>query len=279
MGLSAHEARIAECAKQGAEIWCIGTNATMLDALRLCQSVVPEEKLRFAACSPRGILPDPLIAREARQVTEPTLNGPYDNAKAFLDDVQNNMQQAQAEGHKMREMRAGFRKFFVENGLRQYLPDMDEASQIPAVLRHWFRGGTRDTIEDFHRLSETNKVRIVRGAFDHVRLVNNGVELVLKERDGELVSHQAGFVINCSGAGSTFDFDPLTHSLIDREWITICKRSCGIQVGEGCQTNMPGMRYLSPAVTVIGEEVMPMPLYDVHLLCKWAARANTYLEK
>ncbi len=272
--LFGHEERIADHAKRGAEIWCIGTNATMLDALRLCQSVVPEDQLRFTACSPRGIMPEPLIARLPRDITKPELSGPYPSAKAFLDDVQRNMQLAQTAGHQMREVRAGFRAFFIEHGLKCFVPDLHEARLVPPTLRHWFRGGTRDTLHDFHRLSLTNHTRVVRGAVSAIESTDDGVNLLLKDETDALVPYKAGFVINCSGAGATFEFDALTRSLIDRDWVSICNRSGGIRVNDGCQTNMPGVRYLSPATTVIGDEVMPMPLYDAHLLRTWAARAN-----
>ncbi len=277
--LFGHEERIAEHAKRGADIWCVGTNATMLDALRLCQSVVAEDKLRFTACSPRGVMPDALIARLPRELTKPELAGPYPNANAFLEDVEANMQLAQTAGHQMREIRAGFRAFFIEHGLKHFVPDLHEARLVPPTLRHWLRGGTRDTLHDFHRLSLTNHTRVVSGAVSAIESTDDGVNILLKDETGALVPYKAGFVINCSGAGSAFEFDPLTRSLIDRDWISICNRSGGIRVGEGCETSMPGVRYLSPATTIIGDEVMPMPLYDAHLLCTWATRANQYLAK
>ena len=82
-------------------------------------------------------------------------------------------------------------------------------------------------------------------------------------------------MINCSGAGSSFNFDPVTNIIIGKGWIDICDVSGGIAVGNGCMTRIPGLRFLSPATTVIGDEVMPMPLYDAHLLRTWAARANS----
>ena len=177
----------------------------------------------------------------------------------------------------MREIRAGFRAFFIEHGLKCFLPDMHEARLVPPTLRHWLRGGTRDTLHDFHQLSLANRTRVVRGAVSAIEPASDGVNLLIKDESGALLPYKAGFVINCSGPGSTFEFDPLTCSLIDRGWISICKSSGGIQVGEGCQANVAGIRYLSPATTIIGDEVMPMPLYDAHLLFTWAARANAQL--
>ena len=56
-----HEHSIAEHILAGREIFCTGGNAAMLDVLRLCQSLIPEDKLRFTACAPEGAIPPPLI--------------------------------------------------------------------------------------------------------------------------------------------------------------------------------------------------------------------------
>jgi len=270
--LFGQEARIAEHIRSGAEIWCIGTNATMLDTLRLCQSLLPEEDIRFVGCSPRGALPEPLIPQMPRRITLPQLAGPYDTADAFLADVKDNIERAQATGDRMIELRAGFRSFFIEHGLKWFLPNVDEARKVPKTLRHWFRSGTRDTLEDFRRLSLSGQTRIHRGAVQQIETTDEGAVIVMTGPDGTEERHPAGFVINCSGSAS--EFDPFTESLIDKGWISRNAQSDGIAVGAGCKAAVPGLRHLSPATTEIGDEVMPMPLYDANLLRVWARRAN-----
>ncbi|UWQ99996.1 FAD/NAD(P)-binding protein [Rhodobacteraceae bacterium S2214] len=105
--LFGNEARIAEHIKAGAEIFCVGSNATMLDALRLCQSVVAEDKFRFVACSSDGSIPAPLIPRMPRYLTQPKLKSGHKTAQDFLDDVWQAMQTARAAGDQMREIRGG----------------------------------------------------------------------------------------------------------------------------------------------------------------------------
>ena len=56
-----HEHSIAEHILAGREIFCIGGKAAMLDVLRLCQSLIPKDKLRFTACAPEGAIPPLLI--------------------------------------------------------------------------------------------------------------------------------------------------------------------------------------------------------------------------
>ncbi|MEM1301680.1 MAG: FAD/NAD(P)-binding protein [Pseudomonadota bacterium] len=270
--LFGQEERIAKHIKSGAEIWCIGTNATMLDTLRLCQAHLPDDDIRFVGCSPRGILPEPLIPRLPRRITLPQLAGPYDTAEAFLNDVRANIEMAQAAGDRMIELRAGFRSFFIEHGLKWFLPDVEEAQKVPRTLRHWFRSGTRDTLEDFKNLSLSGNTRIQRGAVQRIEAEAQHAVVVLKNDDGSEERHAAGFVVNCSG--SSTEFDPFTQSLLDQGWISYQSTSGGVAVGAGCQTTIPGLRHLCPATTEIGDEVMPMPLYDANLLRAWARRAN-----
>lgn len=271
--LFGNEERIIEHIKSGADIWCVGMNATMLDALRLCQSAIPDSDIKFTACSPRGILPEPLIPNSTVPYT-PDLTEGYSTAASFLDDVKNAIERANANGIGMREIRAGFRGFFIDHGLAKFVPDQNEARIVPRTLRHWLRGGTRDTILDFHRLQQSGITNIAKGAVREIEVRNNKALIVTEDKSGEIIRHEAGFVINCSGAGSSFNFDPITNVMIGKGWIDICDLSGGIAVGQGCQTKIAGVRFLSPATTVIGDDVMPMPLYDAHLLRTWAARAN-----
>ncbi len=264
--LFGNEERIAEHIKKGSEILCIGMNATMLDVLRLCQSLLPENQIRLAACSPRGSLPEPLIPQLPRKIMRPNLKGPYETAESFLAAVKENMKAARKDGHQMGELRSGFRAYFIEHGLKHFMPNIEEARKVPNTLRHWLRGGTRDTIMDFKRLSAIGSTKIICGGVHAIEPTASGAEVIFKDNAGVLTRRETGFVINCSGAGSQFTFDPLTRSLIDRGWVKVCTQSGGIEVGKACCTTIAGLRHLSPATTVIGDEVMPMPLYDAHLL-------------
>ncbi|MEL7275865.1 MAG: FAD/NAD(P)-binding protein [Pseudomonadota bacterium] len=272
--LFGNEARIAEHIKAGAEIFCVGANATMLDALRLCQSLIPEEKIRFVACSSDGGLPAPLIPRLPRYLTKPDLKPGHGTAETFLADVADALKKARSDGDQMREMRAGFRAYFIENGLSSFLTDDAEARKVPRTLRHWFRGGTRDTIGDFHRLMAVGRTRTLPGRVVEIEATDSGARVVTQTREGGTERHDTGFVINCAGAGRGSLYDPLTEHLLAKGWIRTCPISGGLEVGARCATALPGVRHLSPATTVIGAEVMPMPLYDAHLLRTWAARAN-----
>jgi hypothetical protein len=64
----------------------------------------------------------------------------------------------------------------------------------------------------------------------------------------------------------------MTAGLISRGWIE--RVGQGLRVGAGLETRIPGLRYLSPAVTEIGDEVMALPLYDVERLTTYVRRAG-----
>ncbi|MEL6684417.1 MAG: FAD/NAD(P)-binding protein [Pseudomonadota bacterium] len=271
--LFGQEARIAEHIKAEAEIFCIGANATMLDVLRLCQSLIPDDDLNIVACSPSGGLPPPLVPRLPRYLTKPALTGNHATAQSFLDEVWTAMEKARAQGDEMREIRAGFRAYFIEHGLKYFVPNADEARLVPRTLRHWLRGGTRDTILDFHRLMKLGKCRTLGGGVVEIEHTDHGARVITRDKAGNITAHDTGFVINCAGAGPGSAFDPLTTQLIADGAVKTCVVTGGLEVGARCMTGVPNVRHLSPATTVIGDEVMPMPLYDAHLLRTWAARA------
>lgn len=271
--LFGNEERIIGHIKRGAEICCIGMNATMLDALRLCQSALPDGNLRFTAISPRGELPEPLIP-DRPDLYVPDLTEAHPTAISFLDDVKASLEQAKADGFEQREIRAGYRAFFLEHGLAKFVPNPEEAKFVPRTLRHWLRGGTRDTILDFHKLIVDGVTHVEKGAVREIELGDDGATIVSVNELGDIQKKSTGFVINCSGAGSSFEFDPLTNALIEDHIIDICQTSGGIVVGKGCTTAYKNVRFLSPATTIIGDEIMPMPLYDAHLLRSWVKRAN-----
>lgn len=271
--LFGNEERIIEHVKRGAEICCIGMNATMLDALRLCQSALQDRDIRFSAISPRGVLPEPLIP-DRSDLFVPMLQTGHLSAISFLNNVKDSLDQAKANGFEQREIRAGYRAFFLEHGLAKFVPNMEEAKFVPRTLRHWLRGGTRDTILDFHRLMVDGVTDIARGAVREIQPNEDGATIISVDEMGNVQRKKVGFVINCSGAGSSFEFDPLTNALIEDRIIDICQTSGGIVVGKKCSTKYKKLRFLSPATTIIGGEVMPMPLYDAHLLRSWVKRSN-----
>ena len=272
--LFGNEERIIEHIKRGVEICCIGINATMLDALRLCQSVLPDNKVRFSAISPRGVLPEPLIP-DRPDLFVPELETGHVTAISFLDNVKASLEDAKRNGFEQREIRAGYRAFFLEHSLAQFVPNSNEAKFVPRTLRHWLRGGTRDTILDFHRLMVDGVTDIARGAVREIQVNDDGATIISVDDMGNIQRKKVGFVINCSGAGSSFEFDQLTNTLIEDRVIDICQTSGGIDVGENCSTKLDNVRFLSPATTIIGGDIMPMPLYDAHLLRSWVKRSNS----
>ncbi|MEM1344901.1 MAG: FAD/NAD(P)-binding protein [Pseudomonadota bacterium] len=272
--LFGHEARIAEHIRAGAEIFCIGANATMLDVLRLCQSLIDEDALRFVACSPRGELPPPLVPRLPRRLTVPKLTQGHESARSFLDNVWQEIEAARERGEEMREIRAGFRAHFLAHPLSSYVTSLDEARKVPGTLRHWLRGGTRDTILDFHRLMKLAKTRTHSGAVVEIEHLADGARVVLHDRAGNTQEYRADFVVNCSGPGAGSSYDPLTEQMLAKGWIGKCAVTGGLEVGAGCATREPRVRHLSPGTTVIGQEVMAMPLYDAHMLRNFAGLAQ-----
>lgn len=268
-----NEDRIAAHIKAGAEIFCIGGNAAMLDVLRLCESVIPKSDLRFAVCAPDGEIPPPLIPRLPRKLTKPKLTEGHKTAKAFLAEVEREIARAKLAGDEMREIRAGFRAHFLANPLHHYVSEPDEARLVPTQLRFWLRGGTRDTILDMQELVADGTVRLMHGFVKGVSHHDNGATVTIGMPDGDEMKHKTGFVVNCAGAGPNSRYDPLTEHLLKKGLIATCPISRGLKVGARCRTNQPNIRYLSPAVTEIGDEVMAMPLYDAHMLRTYARQA------
>ncbi|MBY5933750.1 FAD/NAD(P)-binding protein [Tateyamaria omphalii] len=268
------ETRIAEHIKSGAEIFCIGGNAAMLDVLRLCQSLIPERDLRFVACAPDGEIPTPLVPRLPRKLTRPHFSTDHETADSFLAEVRREIDKALSDGDEMREIRAGFRAHFLENPLSTYLPNIEEARKVPGALRFWLRGGTRDTIHDMHRFVDEGKARVVTGLVQKVVHQDDGAEVVVTEADGQQQRIKTGFVVNCAGAGPGSQFDPLTEDMLAQGLLSRSHVGGGLQVGAGCHTTAQAVRYLSPAVSEIGDEVVAMPLYDAHMLRSYVARSH-----
>ncbi|MFY0597936.1 MAG: FAD/NAD(P)-binding protein [Cognatishimia sp.] len=268
-----YEAQIAEHILAGREIFCIGGNAAMLDVLRLCQSLIPDAEIKMAFCAPDGEVPAPLIPRLPRKLTEPTFSKGHETAESFLNEVRREIDLALERGDEMREIRAGFRGHFLENPLSSYITDADEARSVPATLRFWLRGGTRDTILDLHDFIKGGQARIVTGLVKQVEHGTDSATVRVIDALGNVTSEETGFVINTAGAGPNSKYDPLTEDMLDKGLIEACPISKGIKVGDGLRSSLPAVRHLSPATTVIGEETMAMPLYDVHMLRHFVAKA------
>ena len=268
-----HEHRISEHIKKGAEIFCIGGNAAMLDVLRLCQSHIANDQIKFAFCAPEGEVPPPLVPRLPRKLTKPKLTFGHATAASFLSEIRGEIDAAEAGGDERREIRAGFRAHFLEHPLQLYVADPLEAAQVSKQLRFWLRGGPRDTIFDMRRLVETGHVRIVQGRALGDETMAEGSSVVVEAEDGPQHRQNTGFVVNCAGAGPRSRFDPLTENLLEQGLIARSP-SGGLTTCEGCQSRAGNIRYLSPAVTQIGDEVVAMPLYDAHMQRTYVGRGS-----
>ncbi|MCY4181057.1 MAG: FAD/NAD(P)-binding protein, partial [Litoreibacter sp.] len=216
-----YEDRIAEHITAGAEIFCIGGNAAMLDVLRLCQSLIPDERLKFAFCAPEGEIPPPLVPRLPRKQTVPSLTQGHETAESFLSEIRREIEAAEAAGDERREIRAGFRSYFLETPLDQFIADTSEASKVSKVLRFWLRGGTRDTIFDMRRLVGAGAVRILKGRVLRVEATSTGAAIHIQDHDGSVSVEPTGFVVNCAGAGPGSTFEPLSADRISRELIGV----------------------------------------------------------
>lgn len=246
----------------------------MLDVLRLCQSLVPEDALKFLACAPEGELPEPLIPRLPRRPLQPNLSRDHTSADSLLAEVERTIAYARDAGHEMSEIRAGFRAYFLVNPLADHLTDKAEALRVPAHLRLWLRGGTRDTILEMRRLIAENRTEILPGIVTKIEHGPDGAVVRIRDTAGMETTRKTGFVVNCAGAGARSTYDPLTQDMLRQGLIEVCPISRGLKVGAQCRTKAPMVRHLSPATTVIGEDVTAMPLYDAHMLRTYAARAS-----
>ena len=269
-----HENEIAKHIQAGAEIFCIGGNAAMLDVLRLCLSLVDEQDLSFVVAAPDGSIPEPLVPRHPRRLTKPELSTDHDSAESLLAEIWREIEKARRAGDNMREIRAGFRAHFLATPLTTYLSDPNEARRIPGQLRFWLRGGTRDTILDLQRFVASGLVRIIPAHVAEVTHSETGACVTMLDPSGGPLERETGFVVNCAGAGPNSRYDPLTEQLLEAGDLRICPISKGIVTGPNLHTGVPGLRYLSPSVTVIGDEVMAMPLYDAHMLRSYVRRAG-----
>jgi hypothetical protein len=245
----------------------------MLDVLRFAQSVLGDDAVRLTAITASGLLPEPLVwTRPRREPVAPRIDGPFATADDFLDAIDAEISRFRAQGATMAELRPGFKRWITERGLEALLPPLDERRRLGDRLERRFRRGTHDSIADFQRLREAGQVRLVQGRVTRVWARAPGeVEIRLTGPDREIV---APLVVNCAGAGDQRAFDLLTTGLLRNGWLRMEQASGGIAVGEGLETEVPGLRYLSPAVTELGARVMPLPLYDLAGLRALVRAAN-----
>ncbi len=268
-----YEHRISEHITKGAEIFCIGGNAAMLDVLRLCQSQIAEKDIKFVFCSPEGEIPPALIPRLPRKMTKPKLSRGHGAAASFLSEIQQEIVRAEQSGDQRREIRAGFRAFFLEHPLHDFLSAPAEAMKVSKALRFWLRGGTRDTIMDMHRLVHAGNVRILKGRVSKVVSSESSAIVQMEDDNGTPFEAETGFVVNCAGAGPGSRFDALTEDLVAKGMITALDGG-SLAIGPRCQLGDAKLRYLSPAVTKIGDETVAMPLYDAHMLRTYVGRST-----
>lgn len=270
--LYGNEAAIAAALRPDAEVLCLGANAAMLDVLRLMQCLLPEDRIRMAVLSPSGLLPEPLIWTRPRGApVTPDLRGPYPDAEAFLAAVDADLAAHRAKGARMAELRRGYRAFLDQVGLAALIPDIDQRRRVIGPLDRRFRRGTADSLADFDRLRRAGQIRMIRAKVDYVVAGADRTTRVRVTGPDGPSDLNAPIVINCAGPDPQA-YELMTAGLISRGWIE--RVGQGLRVGAGLETRIPGLRYLSPAVTEIRDEVMALPLYDVDRLTTYVRRAN-----
>ncbi len=273
--LYGNEDEIAGLMRHGREIVCLGANASMLDVLRLAQSVLVDADIRLTAISASGLLPEPLIwTRPRKPAVAPGIAGPFEKADAFLTALDRSIAEFRTKGATMAELRPGFKAWINDVGLDTLLPPLTERRKLGDSIERRFRRGTHDSIADFHRLRAKGQAQVIRGRVDRVDGREAGAVVVAVETPDGAKTFTAELVINCTGAGQLRAFDVLTTGLIRSGWLRFNKETGGIVVGKGLEGEVEGLRYLSPAVTEVGARVMPLPLYDMAGLRGLVRQAN-----
>jgi len=279
--LFGYEERIADRLNSGggsssviSSVISIGANAAMLDLLRFCQSVQSEADIQLTAVSPSGTVPFPLRPSATRRQTPITLSGPYHTAADFLCELEHHRDNALANGYSLEEIRAGLRSLFMAASLSEFIPDTSEARKVARPLYRNFQGGTRDSVDDFTRLQQSGNTSIVAGTVVNISNGRDGATVHFKDSTGTVHSISASVVVNCAGPGTSASFDPFTDNLIRQQYIDLCPESGGVVVGAHCKTRLDGVRYLGPAVTMMGGIAEPVPFYDTLKLRKTIQRIN-----
>jgi uncharacterized NAD(P)/FAD-binding protein YdhS len=256
-----NEAAIAEAARAGRRITVIGGNASMLDVLRLLQSVLPEERIDMAVVAPSGLGPGPYETESLPRSRAPALSGTYATAEKFLSAMDADLAAAAATSEaEALALRRGYFALFDERPLNDFLPDPREARRAATRIERRLVRGTRDSVHDFRRLAAAGIVRIVHGKVE--ALSADGARLRLCDASGAGRDIEAGFVVSCAGPGPATRHEPLTQALIERGWIATCPVTGGIELGPGLSTGQPGLRFAAPSITVIGGNVEAYPLYN-----------------
>jgi len=274
--LFGNEYAIADKLKSGGHIVCIGAAAAMLDLLRFCQSIQTTEPIRFTALSPSGKTLKALRPPLHFKPSPYELKGTFKTAADFLSAIIALQEQALANGDSLYETRVGLRSLFMNKSLIEFVPDITEARKVSVPLFKHFEGGTRDSIDDFHRLKQTGQAQIIAGKVQHIEQTKDHAHVCYTDNTGQTQSLKATVVVNCAGPGQQKRFDALTLDMLKQKWISICPQSGGILVGEGGHCTADGVRYLGPAVTSIGNSVEPVPLYDALRLRRAAQRFNHF---
>ncbi len=272
--LFGNEFEIADKLKSGGKIICIGTGAAMLDLLRFCQSIQPESQIGFTAISPKGKTLDALRPSADFKPTKYELTKTFDCADEFLSAIINIQKNALTAGDTLYETRVGLRELFIDTGLIEFIPDINEARKVSVPLFKHFEGGTRDSIDDLNRLIKAGQANLIAGKVQHIEHVGAQAIVYYSDKSGNTQSIQSNVVVNCAGPGTAKRFDTLTSDILAKNWISVCEHSDGIVVGAGGQSAVKGLRYLGPAVTSIGNSVEPVPLYDASRLRRAVQKFN-----
>ena len=264
--LYGHEEAIAKRLKQGGRVVCLGTNAAMLDTLRLAQAVRPSTPINFIAISTSARLPEALIPSQPRKLAKVTLKPHYASAQDLYLSLLSQMDDLRGQGYRMAEMRSPFKAAILEAGLESLLSDSNETRKVLGLMERLFMRGTRDSLADFQTWRDNGQARLVAAKLVDIKAESDVLSLTISHRDGTKEVVSASVLVNCSGAGSKPYFDAMTELLLKKGWLARCSVSGGIEVGEGLQAGPKGLRYLSPTVTVMGEKVLALSLYDASTL-------------
>ena len=173
----------------------------------------------------------------------------------------------------MSELRPGFKTWATPDRLARLLPDLRERQRVTHPLERRFRRGTHDSIAAYHRLLAEGQITEVQGCAQKVRQTPGGACVEVATPQGR-VPIEAPIVINCTGPGTRLALDPLSDGFLRRGWLRLTEDGGGLRVGDGLSAGPEGLRYLAPTVTMIGDAVMAMPLYDLGTLRDEVARAN-----
>jgi len=261
---------ICAALRAGDPLTCLGGNAAMLDLMRLAYAVLGEDGLRMKVIAASGARPEPVIwTRPRGTAATPVLAGPFESAEALLEAVDAEIARLRANGADMAALRPGFRQLLDGGGFARLLPDPDQRQRIGARLERRFRRGTHDSLAQFDRLARAGRIAVQAGRI--TRVYAEAPERVHISLDGA-ESLTVPLVVNTTGPGEGMAFDLVTTGLIRRGWLRLT--GGGIALRPGLRAEVAGLRYLSPAISRVGDDVPPFPLYDYSDLRRLAEAAN-----